>query len=115
MTTPTYCLAHSSRATCLRYAAVPFTVSSSNKLIIRTSDRAYFKRCRQLWDFTSKIRMNYEPLVQPRPLEFGTAIHRGLEVYYNPETWDWDWEVKQGLCLKAFADAIEETKQTYFK
>lgn len=56
-------------------------------IIIRTSDRSYFKRCRQLWDFTSKIRGNWEPLQRYLAFDFGTAMHAGWEAYYDPETW----------------------------
>lgn len=55
-----------------------------DKLVIRTSDRAEFKTCRQRWDFTSKIRMNYEPLRPKDYLEFGTAWHVAMEVWYEP-------------------------------
>jgi PD-(D/E)XK nuclease superfamily len=56
-----------------------------DKLIIRTSDRQIFKRCRQLWDFTSKIRMDYEPLRPKDYFEFGTAWHAAMESWYAPE------------------------------
>lgn len=56
--------------------------------IVRTSDRGAFKRCRLSWDYGSKVRQNLTWMgPAPKPLDFGTAIHRGLEVYYNPETW----------------------------
>lgn len=57
------------------------------KHIIRTSDRGTFKRCRTLWDFTSKIRQDYEPNRTIRELHFGTAIHSGLEAFYDVKTW----------------------------
>ena len=55
--------------------------------IIRTSDRMYFKRCRELWNFTSKIRENWEPVQRYPAFDFGTAIHAGLQAYYEPSTW----------------------------
>lgn len=57
------------------------------KSIIRTSDRINFKSCRQAWDFGSKIRQNYEPISLPKPLDFGSAVHAGMEVIYEPKTW----------------------------
>lgn len=81
----------------------------TDKYIIRTSDRGTFKRCRQLWDFSSKIRQNLEPLRVDSNLTFGTAIHRGLEVYYEPVTWDKvpAATLKQ-LAVKAFLDEWEK-------
>lgn len=75
-----------------------------DKYIIRTSDRKDFKRCRQLWDFTSKIRQNWEPNVTPKPLAFGIAVHAGQEVWHNPETWAWTKDARS-VVLKAQAIA----------
>lgn len=44
-----------------------------------------FKECRQAWDFGSKIRMNYEPNGVRPAMDFGTAIHAGLETLYDPQ------------------------------
>lgn len=46
-----------------------------------------FKSCRQRWDFTSKIRGNWEPIQRYLAFDFGSAIHSGLEAYYEPSTW----------------------------
>jgi len=59
----------------------------SEPIVIRTSDRGMFKRCRTMWDFTSKIRQNYEPVQRYHAFDFGTAIHAGLQAYYEPKTW----------------------------
>ena len=73
---------------------------------IHTSDRITFKKCRRKWDFSSPIRQGYKRKEGAKPLEFGTAIHAALEVYYNPETWNWlkddRREVVHGLVLMAF-------------
>jgi len=42
-----------------------------------------------------------------KPLEFGTAFHKGFEVYYNPDTWDMPREVVSQLAIKAFVDRCE--------
>jgi len=55
--------------------------------IIRTSDRSQFRRCRQKWDFTSKIRQDWEYVPGVEPLDFGIGIHAGADTYYKPETW----------------------------
>lgn len=74
--------------------------------IIRTSDRQYFKRCRQLWDFTSKIRQNFEPIQRIEALDFGTAMHSGLERYYDPLTWE-TGTLQQFNAKTAFLDSIK--------
>jgi hypothetical protein len=80
-------------------------------LIIRTSDRGQFKRCRQLWDFTSIMRGNYQYAPGVEPLDFGTAIHSGLEAYYDPTTWDGPPEIKQQLCLVAFKTSMNRWRE----
>ncbi|TXH55542.1 MAG: hypothetical protein E6Q97_08610 [Desulfurellales bacterium] len=63
---------------------------TEDKHIIRTSDRGTFRRCRQLWNFTSKMRMNLEYVPGIEPLNFGIAYHEAMEVYYDPILWDED-------------------------
>jgi hypothetical protein len=69
----------------------------------------YFKRCRVLWDFTSKIRQNFEPFQRIEALDFGTGIHSGLEKYYTPATWG-----EKGLMRRnarqAFLDSIHDVQ-----
>lgn len=76
---------------------------------IHTSERRSFRACRRRWDWL--FRQNYYPIVTAKPLEFGTAYHTAMEVYYNPETWNWDREVVSQLAIKAFVDKCEEQKQ----
>lgn len=80
--------------------------------IIRTSDRIQFKRCRRAWDIGSKIRQNLEPVVSRPALEFGSAFHAALEVYYNPATWSWIQDdrriVVQELARKAAHDSLQK-------
>jgi hypothetical protein len=73
------------------------------KFIIRTSDRINFKSCRQAWDYGSKLRRNFEPIRLPAPLDFGTAVHSGMQVYYDPNTWGWDRDIVEAGALTAFA------------
>lgn len=49
--------------------------------IIRTHSRKDFKTCRLQWLY----KQSYEPTTLPENLEFGTAIHKGLEAYYDPD------------------------------
>lgn len=88
----------------------------TQQLIIRTSDRGAFKRCRKSWDLGSKIRKNLQPKgPMPKPLDFGTAIHAALEVYYDPETWGWDRSVVEALALARFSEEQEGQLQTYLR
>ena len=50
---------------------------------IHTTDIGVFKKCRQLWDYTSNIRQNLEPIFWVENFAFGDAIHQALAVYYN--------------------------------
>lgn len=83
--------------------------------IVRTSDRINFKRCRTLWDFGSKLRQNYEPHLLPTPLHFGTAVHAGLEIYYNPDTWTMPRDVVEALAITSFLTSCKKTKDDYLK
>ncbi len=69
-----------------------------------------FKRCRQLWDFTSKIRQNYEPVQAAKVLDFGTAIHAGLEAYYDPQSWKADLATKKAIALGTFLETSRQQK-----
>lgn len=86
-----------------------------DRLIVRTSDRINFKKCRLQWDYGSKLRQNYEPHLLPTPLTFGTAIHAGLETYYTPETWDKPRDVVEGLSVIAFMNSMNKTRTDYLK
>lgn len=74
-----------------------------DKYVIRTSDRINFKSCRQAWDYGSKLRRNLEPNSLPKPLDFGTAIHVGLQTYYDPRTWSWPRDVVTLAALQTFS------------
>ncbi len=76
------------------------------KFIIRTSDRGTFKKCRQLWDFTSKLRMNYEYTPGIEALDFGIAYHAGMEEYYDPTMWG--TERAEQACLAVFREHIRD-------
>lgn len=60
-------------------------VELPEKFVIRNSDRQHFKKCRQSWDFGSKLRGGHQSVSSAEPLEFGSAIHAGMEAIYNPE------------------------------
>lgn len=71
--------------------------------IIRTSDRNQWRRCRVAWNFSSKLRGNLEYSPGIEPLDFGSAIHEGMEVLYDPKRWTANPEIKEVQYLEAIA------------
>ena len=69
---------------------------------VHTSERKAFKNCRRKWHWTFRDR--YYPLITAKPLEFGTAFHKGMETYYNPSTW---LQPRQVVAVEAILDFIE--------
>lgn len=85
----------------------------TDKHIIRTSDRGLFRDCRQRWDFNSKIRLAYEPASSNPALEFGTAIHAGLEVYYDPDFWDIHYTERTEMAVARFLTVTAEQRRIF--
>lgn len=81
---------------------------SHTRHIIRTSDRGAFKKCRYYWDFGSKIRMDYEPVRTNRNLGFGTAVHAGLESFYDPRAFEFDLAVRTDMAVAAGLLSLKE-------
>ena len=75
---------------------------------IHTSERRSFKACRRRWDWL--FRDGYYPITTAKPLEFGVAYHRAMEVYYDPATWTWDREVVAANAILAFVQKCEKQK-----
>jgi hypothetical protein len=55
---------------------------SASKLLVRTSERSNWKRCRWLWDQNYNKRL--KPLQESPALRFGTLVHEALELRYPP-------------------------------
>lgn len=77
-------------------------------IVIRTTDRGNFKKCRVLWDYNSKMRMGREPTKSNVNLAFGIAIHKGLEAYYDPVLWHHPYSAKATRAVLAFTDDLSE-------
>lgn len=97
----------------LTMAELPDELPEDWKWIIRTSDRGMFKGCRRSWNWGSKIRQNLTFKSAPSYLEFGTAIHKGLEIYYDPETWHLDRETISALAVVSFVENYTQAKKDY--
>lgn len=54
----------------------------SKQLLVRTSERSSFKRCKWLWDRAYNDRL--KPIQEAPALRFGTLIHKALEERYPP-------------------------------
>lgn len=76
---------------------------------IHTSERKSFRACRRRWNWL--FREGYYPLTTAKPLEFGTAYHKAMEVYYSPETWTWDREIVIAKSILAFTETCEAQKK----
>jgi hypothetical protein len=82
----------------------------TDKHTIRTSDRATFRQCPELWNMTSKIRLNFEPLRPKAHFEVGTAWHAAMEALYDPEHWH-DHDTKLHRAWKAFRDTTNDQQR----
>ena len=76
---------------------------------IHRSMRQSFRGCRRRWDWI--FHGHYYPRTTAKPLEFGVAYHVGMEVFYNPDTWNWDLSVRTSLAIKAFVDKCDQQKK----
>ena len=81
--------------------------------IIRAAERASFKRCRRAWDFGSRSRQNYEPLIPAQPFDFERAIHDALALFYFPGMWEWPRAMVQRLALEGFAKSMAKQIEAY--
>lgn len=52
-------------------------------IVIRTSDRMTFKRCRRLWGWTSHLRMGLRMKEEADYFWFGSGIHYSLEEFHG--------------------------------
>ncbi len=83
----------------------------NQKVSIRTSERKQFRQCRQLWDFSSPNRMNYEPAKTNKNLEFGTAFHKGMEAWYEPSNQSMPSTARAELAKLEFVKVVEEQRR----
>lgn len=67
--------------------------------VLRTTDRAIFRRCRRKWYWTSHTRANRSPMRAQDPLWFGTGFHYALDDFHGVNVY--------GSVAKAFAAYVE--------
>jgi hypothetical protein len=80
---------------------------------IHTSERKSFRACRRRWDWL--FRGHYYPVETAKPLEFGIAYHKAMEVWYNPDTWTAQREVIAALAILEFVDTCEQQMAAFKK
>lgn len=78
---------------------------------IHTSERKAFRACRRRWNWS--YRQGYHPKVTPKPLEFGIAVHRAFEVWYDPQTWFDDRDTQSSLAIAAFKQVCDSQLKTF--
>lgn len=52
---------------------------------VSATERAVYKRCRRLWDYSSASRQSLRPIKQAHALAFGQGIHEALAAYYTAQ------------------------------
>src|SRR5437870_11965448 len=81
--------------------------------IIRAYERTAFKRCRRAWDFGSRSRQNYEPLVPARAFDLEKAVHDALALWYFPGMWEWDRSLVRGFAMEGFHKSMRKQLDAY--
>jgi hypothetical protein len=72
---------------------------------IHNSGAKSYQGCRRRWDWIYHGR--YYPTITAKPLEFGVAMHAGMEKLYDPLTWH-DKELRQALALGTFTQTVDK-------
>lgn len=67
---------------------------------IHTSGRKSFKGCRRRWDWL--FNGYYYPKTTAKPLEFGVAFHKGMEILYHPDFWNKPRETVLEMAIQEF-------------
>lgn len=75
-------------------------------LVITSSDRLAFKRCRRAWDLGSRLRQNWEPAGGTDEVDLGDAVRAALAIWYFPGMWEWDRTIVHPLAVEAWRRAV---------
>jgi PD-(D/E)XK nuclease superfamily len=78
---------------------------------IHTSGAKSFRGCRRRWDWLT--RQLYYPRTTAKPLEFGVAFHKAMEVLYDPMLWSKPEEVVTNLAIVTFRRVCEAQYNEY--
>lgn len=80
---------------------------------VHTSERRSFRGCRRRWSWL--FQDFYYPRTTAKPLEFGVAFHNGMEVLYDPETWQLNREVVLNAAKERFAATCRDQKKKFLE
>jgi hypothetical protein len=80
---------------------------------VHTSERKSFKGCRRRWDWL--FRQYYYPQTTAKPLEFGVAFHKAMEVLYEPALWSKPRMPVLEMAIQAFRQRCSRQLAEYTK
>jgi hypothetical protein len=81
---------------------------------IHNSERRSFRGCRRRWNWA--YIEGYVPIEPEDRLDFGIAFHCGMQVFYNPGTWDTtDADEKAAGAIQAFLLECEVQRKRYLE
>lgn len=77
-------------------------------IVIRTSDRISFKKCRRSWSWSSHLQRNLTPTSLPGPLWFGSGIHYALEVFHGHKEFERASDAFAAYCIATSKQHIRD-------
>lgn len=81
---------------------------------IHTSERRSYRSCRRRWNWITRDR--WYPKMTAKPLEFGVAYHKAMEVYYEPTTWfAYDRDTREQLAIAEFVKVCEAQRKKFLE
>lgn len=78
---------------------------------LHTTESRSFRGCRRRWDWI--FHEGYYPTVTAKPLEFGVAYHKAMEVWYDPDMWTQDRNVVELLAQQTFKVECQKQLKAY--
>lgn len=78
---------------------------------VHTSERRSFRGCRRRWDWL--FRQYFYPTRTAKPLEFGVAYHKAMELFYQPQYWNAPRETVLQLAIQTLRTKCAEQFKKY--
>jgi hypothetical protein len=78
---------------------------------VHTSERRSFRGCRRRWSWL--FREYFYPTTTAKPLEFGVAYHKAMEVFYEPKFWGAPRETVLQMAIQIFRAKCKEQLKKY--
>src|ERR1044071_5979815 len=80
---------------------------------VHSSERKAFRGCKLRWNWAHKEHLS--PWAQIKPLEFGIAIHKAMEVFFDPELWGKLTNLEKLEKAIAIFDELNDEQQSRFR